>query len=185
MKVTKTDIFSIETSFYSNAQYCLQKWNCYNSNGTVKLEFLNQGLRGTMDDNSVQVDYSTPSGWRSEIRLKGIFKSDSYGYVKEYNQYGDDDFNSFKPIVNEQNPKFKLQTKPVPGWVDWYLSTNVLQADKILITDFNPQNRHSFNRIPVINDGDLTVINEEYKNMLAAVELKLAYGQNSLRKRNS
>lgn len=183
MKVVQTDIFSIQSTFYSKAEYCLARWNCHNSEGTVKIEFVNEGLRGTMDDNTVQIDYAT--GWSSEIRLKGIFKSDSYGFNKEFNQYGDADFNAFRPIINEQIPKYKLQVKPVPGWLDWYLSTNVLQADDILMTDFNPKNRHSFVRVPVINDGDLTLINEEYKNPLATVEIKLSYGQNSLRKRLS
>ncbi len=183
MKVTRTDIFGDDTTFYSKAEYCLQKWNCHATNGTIRIETINQGLRGTLDDNTIQIDYST--GWNSEIRLSGIFKSAGYSYTKEYNQYGDMEYNSFKPIINEQITKYKLQIKPVPGWMDWYLSTNVLQADQILITDFNPRNRHTFVQFPVINDGDVTILNEEYKNVLSPIELNLSYGQNSLRKRNS
>lgn len=182
MKVTQTDIFSASSDTYSKAEYCLKLWNCHNTNGTIKIETLNQGLRGTLDDNTIQIDYAT--GWRGEIRLTGFFEHEEVSNNREYNQYGDADYNSFKPIIDEQIPKYNLQIKPVPGWMDWYLSTNILQADNILITDYNPHNRHSLIRVPV-KDGTIKVLAKKYPNLLAPIELKFSFGQNSLRKRNS
>ena len=184
MKVTQTDIFSVTTDYYSKAEYCLKKWNCHATEGTIKIETLNQGLRGTLDNNTIQIDYST--GWSGEIRLRGMFEQLDPAYNREYNQYGDASYNSFKPIIDEQIPKYKSDINPVPGWIDWYLSTNVLQADQILITDYNSKGRHSLVRVPV-KDGEIVIIPEtkKYPNPLAAIELKFAYGQNNMRKRNS
>lgn len=182
MKVQQTDIFSGVTTLYSKAQYCLKKYNCHFTEGTIRVETLNQGLRGTLDDLTAQIDYST--GWNGQIRLKGIFKQLEPGFNKEYNQYGDGDNNAYRPIIDEQVPKYKLQIKPVPGWIDWYMSTNVLQADRILITDYNSKSRHSFIRVPV-KDGVMKLLNEEYKNPLAVIEIEFVLGQNNLRRRNS
>lgn len=182
MKIQQTDVFSGVTTSYSKAQYCLKKYNCHFTEGTIRIETLNQGLRGTLDDLTAQIDYST--GWNGQIRLKGIFKQLEPGYNKEYNQYGDGDNNAYKPYIDEQAPKYKLQIKPVPGWIDWYISTNVLQADRILITDYNSKSRHSFIKVPV-KDGVFKLLNEEYKNPLAVIEIEFALGQNNLRRRNS
>lgn len=182
IKVTQTDIFSASTNTYSKAEYCLKKWNCHNTNGTVKIETLNQGLRGTLDDSSIQIDYST--GWKGEIRLPAFFETDETTNNREYNQYGDADYNAFKPIIDEQIPKYNLQIKAVPGWIEWYLSTNVLQADKTLVTDYNQYNRHSLVRIPV-KDGILKILAKKYPNPFAPIEIKFTFGQNNLRRRNS
>ena len=88
-----------------------------------------------------------------------------------------------KPIINEQSPKFSLELKPIPGWLDFYLSTNVLQADSIQITDYNPLNRHTLVQIPVINDGEYTPKNNNGLDPLSAVTLEFAYAQNNLRSR--
>jgi hypothetical protein len=106
--------------------------------------------------------------------------------VKEYNQYGDNTINAFRPIINEQQPKYLLQIRPIPGWMDFVLSTNVLQADEIKITDFNMGNRsHPLVRVPVMNDGDYTPRDNNLANVNSDVEITFAYGQNNLRRRNS
>lgn len=185
MKIQQTDIFSGVTTSYSGSKYCLKKYNCHFTEGTIRIETLNQGWRGTLNDLTNQIYYpSHPYGWNGMIRLKGKFKQLEPGYNKEYNEYGDGDNNAYKPIIDEQVPKYKLQIKPVPGWLDWYISTNVLQADRILITDYNSKSRHSFIQVPV-KDGVLKLVNEEYKNPLAVIEIEFALGQNNLRRRNS
>lgn len=183
MKIVYTSALDGSTvTTYDERMFCLREWDCHRTNGTVRIETTNIGLRGMMDDSSIQIDYS--SGWYSQIRFKGKFMYKPSTYSREYNQYGDGEFNAFKPVINEQVPNYRLQLKPIPGWVDWYMSTNVLQADKILITDFNSRSRHTFLQTPV-KDGEMEIINEEYKNPYAVLEFKFTYGQNNLRKRNS
>lgn len=182
MKVERTDVFSGVTTFYSKAEYCLKQYQCYLTEGTIRIETLNQGLRGTLEDMANQIDYST--GWYGMIRLRGTFKQIDPAYNKEYNQYGDAEANAYKPYVDEQIPKYRMQIKSVPGFIDWYISTNVLQADRILITDYNPRSRHPFVQVPV-KDGTFKIIAEDITNPLASIECEFAYGQNNLRRRNS
>lgn len=182
MKVAQTDVFSGTTTTYSKARYCLREYDCRLTEGTIRIETLTQGLRGTLEDMAAQIDYST--GWSGMIRLKGTFKQLDPGYNKEYNQYGDADANAYKPVTDEQVPKYRMQIKPVPGWMDWYVSTNILQADSILVTDYNSRSRHTSVRVPV-KDGVFKRIAEDHNNPLAGIEVEFAYGQNNLRRRNS
>lgn len=188
MKITYLDIFANPpVIYYSQAEYKLYQWNCNKPNGTIKIQVFNQGLRGTLNDNAIQIDYST--GWQSEIRLRGLFLYKGSSYTKEYNQYGDADFNIYKPIVHEQSSKYVLTKLYVPAWLIWYLSTNVNQADTILITDYNTSNRFALVKTPVMADGDITLsennLTDPTGSILIATKLNFVYAQNNLRKRNS
>lgn len=183
MKIIYTDIFSATTTVYSKAQYCLKVWDCYNTDVTVKIEVFNSGLRGTLDDNTIQIDYST--GWFGELRLPGIFYETKPTYNKEFNQYGDGDFNALKPIIHELQPKFLMDIRPVPGWMDWVLENYILLSDTINVTDFNTANRKKFVKFPVINDSGIDTKDENFINPLAWSQISFSYGQNNLRRRNS
>jgi hypothetical protein len=183
MKITKTDIFSNTEVSYDPRTFCLREYNCNLINRTVRIETLNQGLRGTLNDPTVLIDYG--SGWNGQVRLKGVMKYKGSGYTTETNQYGDTNHNMIRPIINEQKPKYILSIRPVPGWMHFRLSTEVLQADQILITDYNTANLHDFVRVPVMNDGEFTPLDTNLMNVLSPVDISLAYGQNNLRKRNS
>ena len=182
MKTTSTDVFGAIATSYDQREFCLSKYDCRRVDRSVKIETFNEGLRGAFGQNDL-TDYA--GGWRSEIRLKGLLKFKSSAYVKEFNQYGDSYMNAYKPIINEQLPKFTLSIRPVPGWMDFILSTNVLQADEIKITDYNLKNRHTLVKVPVMNDGDMAPRDNNFGNPLSDIDIDLAFGQNNLRKRNS
>lgn len=183
MKIVKTDVFGNVSSYYDNRIFCLKPYHCNLINRTVRIEVLNIGQRGAISNPKIQIDYS--SGWKSQYRLKGVMKYKGSAYVKEFNQYGESDFNAYRPTVDEQTPKFILSIRPVPGWMDFFLSTNVLQADQILITDYNTSNRHPFKQMPVKNDAEFTPRDNNLMNPLSDVDITLSYGQNNLRRRNS
>lgn len=187
MKVDYIDIINGNYTLYDVRLFCLYQWNCLKPNGTVRIEMFNQGLRGTLYDNTAQIDYST--GWNSQIRLRGLFLYKSSGYTKEYNQYGDGSYNAYKPITLEQIPKYSLTKLYVPGWLAWYLSTNTMQADSILITDYNTSNRMPLVKTPLMIDGDFTIpennLVDPTGDINIALKINFAYGQNNLRKRNS
>lgn len=183
-------IFIIKVDVFGNAKvecdprtFCLKNYHCNFSNGTVRIEVTNEGLRGLFFDPDNLVDYA--GGWYSQYRLRGVFKYKNSEYADEYNQYGDSKHNVYKPVTDEQSPKFALAIKPVPGWMDFILSTNVLQGDEILITDYNINNRHPFIKIPVKKDGGYQPRDTNLRSPLADVKIDMAYGRNNLRKRNS
>ncbi len=187
MKIIYTDIFTNVTTLYSQSQYNLRPWSCDITDGTIRIDSLNQGLRGTLTDNTAQIDYST--GWNSQIRLRGIFLYTGSSYNKEFNQYGDSQYNINKPIIHEQIPKYSLTKLYVPAWIVWYLSTNVNQADEIRITDYNSANRFALIKTPVISEGDINIdpnnLMDSSQNILVMIDLNFVYAQNNLRKRNS
>lgn len=180
IKTTYTDAYEVETSDYSQL-YCLQQYFDHRAKRTVRIESYMTGLNGDVLVPNLFIDYGT--NWYQQIRLCGRMLYTKSSYTKEYNQYGDTSFNAYKPIINEQSPKFSLELKPIPGWLDFYLATNVLQADSIYITDYNPLNRHALVSVPVINDGDYTPKNNNGLDPLSAVTLDFAYAQNNLRTR--
>lgn len=183
MKITKTPtIAGADVIEYDQRTFCLKEYNCNLTNRTVRIDILNEGVRGTLFDITAYIDYM--DGWRDQLRLKGVFTYKGSSYNKEYVQYGDGNFNMYRPTINEQQAKFTLSIKPVPGWMDWILSTDILQADEMLVTDYNANNRHTFVKVPVMNDGDISPANNQLTNPLSSVEISLAYGQNNLRKRN-
>lgn len=167
---------------YDIRKFCLHQWNCHIIDGTVRIETLNVGLRGTMHNKRLQIDYQ--NGWRGQIRFKGIFYEVKPNYNKEYNQYGDSEYNAWKPVINELIPKFTLDIKPSPGWVDWILSNNILLADETLVTDNNAVNRKKFIQTPVSNESGIETKDEDFTNPLAWSQIQFSYGQNNLRRRN-
>jgi hypothetical protein len=180
VKTIYTDAFDVDTYAYS-PNYCLQQYFDHRAKKTVRIESYMRGLNGDVLVPNLFIDYG--SSWYQQIRLCGRLLFTKSTYTKEFNQYGDTSFNAYKPIINEQSPKFNLELKPIPGWLDFYLSTNVLQADSIYITDYNPLNRHALVSLPVINDGDYTPKNNNGLDPLSAVTLDFAYAQNNLRSR--
>jgi hypothetical protein len=180
VKTTYTDAFEVDSYAYSQ-QFCLQQYFDHRAKRTVRIESYMRGLNGDVLTPNLYIDYG--SSWYQQIRLCGRMLFTKSSYTKEYNQYGDTSFNAYKPIINEQSPKFSLELKPIPGWLDFYLSTNVLQADSISITDYNPLNRHALVSVPVMNDGEYTPKNNNGLDPLSAVTLDFAYAQNSLRSR--
>ena len=184
MKVIYTDTFGgAITTLYDVRTFCLKKRNDYNMNKTVRIETLSEGLRGSLDNKEDQIDYST--GWKSEIRLPGIFFETKPSYNKEFNQYGEAEFNAYKPIIHELIPKFTMDIIMVPGWVDWILENNILLADEILVTDYNQSNRKTFIQCPVMNEDGIELKDDVFMNQLAWSKISFSYAQNNLRKRNS
>jgi hypothetical protein len=149
----------------------------------VRIETYNEGLRGSLKDSSALNDYN--AGWKSQIRLKGVMKYSKSTYVNETTQYGDVSHNALKHYKSEQVPKYVLSLRPVPGWMDFIISTNILQADQILITDYNDDNRHPFIKHPVINDGEMAPSDNNLRNSNSSIDINLSYGLNNLRRRNS
>ncbi len=184
MKISSTNAFtSVVTETYDVRLFCLHQKNDYNMDSSVRIDTINSGLRGTLNDKTIQIDYGT--AWEGQIRFKGIFYETKPSYNKEFNQYGDADFNTMKPIIHELSPKFVMDIKPVPGWADWILENYIMLADEILITDYNTSNRKVLIKVPVINENGIDTKDEVFMNQLAWSQLFFSYAQNNLRKRNS
>ena len=118
VKTTYTDAYGVDTYAYSQ-EFCLQQYYDFRAKKTVRIESYMRGLNGDILIPNLFIDYG--SSWYQQIRLCGRLLYTKSAYTKEFNQYGDTSFNAFKPIINEQSPKFSLELKPIPGWLDFYL----------------------------------------------------------------
>lgn len=183
MKITYTDTSAVETVIYDSRKFCLYNYHCNLANKTVRIETVNIGLRGSMIDQLNYTDYST--GWSGQIRLEGILRSRDSEYISEYSVYGTGQFNIQKPYIDEQKVKFTLSLKQIPGWMQWYVSTNILQADSIFVTDYNTANDRDLIRIPLIKDGAFSPTDNKLSNPLASVTIPMAYAKDNLRLQNS
>lgn len=183
MKFVRTDAFGNITTSYDQRIFCLKNYNCNLVDGSVRLEMVNEGERGTLDNPLVFIDYG--SGWSGQIRLRGILYADKPGYTQEFVTYGDSKFNIKKPNIAELHPKYTLDIKPIPGWMDRYLENYFLLADTKLITDYNVANVVEYKKFPVVNEGGIESGRESLINPLAWTRLHLAYAHDNLRKRNS
>lgn len=183
MKIIKTTVLSTTIDVTDEKTFCLREYHCNLANGTVRIETVNRGSRGSLSDKTLLTDYAT--GWNSEIRLSAVIKYTSSKYIKESTEYGDQENNVRRNYINEQQARYTLSIKPVPGWMDWIINTNIIQADEILITDFNLSNRHKLVALPVMNDGDYTPRDNNLRNPLSDVDVSLIYSQNNLRMRQS
>jgi hypothetical protein len=183
MKITYTDTNAVDTVGYDSRKFCLRNYNCNLVDKTVRIETVNIGLRGSLSDQLNYTDYST--GWNGQIRLEGLLRYRESNYNSEYSVYGTGQFNVKKPYIDEQNPKFTLSLKQIPGWMQWYASTNILQADSIIVTDYNLANDRELTRIPLIKDGAFSPIDNKLANPHSSVTIPMAYAKDNLRLQNS
>lgn len=183
MKITYTDTVANDTVVYDNRKFCLQNYSCNLVNGTVRIETVNIGLRGSLSDQLNYTDYST--GWNGQVRLDGLLRYRESNYNSEYSVYGTGQFNIKKPYIDEQIAKFTLSLKQIPGWMQWYVSTNILQADSIIVTDYNSANDRELTRIPLIKDGAFSPIDNKLSNPRSSVTIPMAYAKYNLRLQNS
>lgn len=183
MKITYTDTGSATTEVIDNRKFCLSEYSCNLADKTVRIETTNIGLRGSLSDRLNYIDYST--GWNGQIRLEGILRYRESIYASEYTQYGQGQFNALKPYIDEQKPKFTLSLKQIPGWMQWYVSTNILQADAILVTDYNLANDRVLESIPLIKDGAFSPTDNKLSNPRSSVTIPMAWANDNLRMQNS
>lgn len=183
MKITYTDTSEVDSIVYDNRLFCLSNYHCSLADKTVRIETVNVGLRGSLSDRLNYTDYST--GWNGQVRLDGILRYRESTYNTEYSVYGQGMLNVQKPYIDEQKPKFTLSLKQIPGWMQWYVSTKILQADSIIVTDYNLSNDHGLIQMPLIKDGAFSPVDNKLANPLSSVTIPMAYANDNLRLQNS
>jgi len=133
---------------YSN-EFCLVEYSPALINGTVRIETYTNGIRGAAGSQTDYIDFNSIN-WYNQIRLKGMFGFTTSEYTREDVEYR----NGQKQwVVDEQKEKYILKLKPVDQATRNFLKTDVLQADEIIITDYNSLNPDEFIGIYVSGSG--------------------------------
>ena len=120
-------------------EFCLKEYSAGAINGTIRIETYTNGIRGVAGSQTDYIDFKSLN-WYNQIRLKGMFGFDTSEYTRENVEYN----NGQKQwIVDEQTEKYVMKLKPVDEYTRLFLKTDVLQADDIILTDYNSLNPHT------------------------------------------
>lgn len=147
-----TDETNILASLSNQSQcsfaYRLQNFTADRANRTVRIDTVNNNILGDPSDQKKTTTF--PTDWNDGIRIPAWFGSDTSDYEEERTRYNDG-FLQF--LKDDQTEKYVLDTDRMPSDVHKYLKTNVLQANTILITDYNTDNANEHVNTQVVRDG--------------------------------
>lgn len=165
------------TSSQLTPEWCLMQYTPERANKTVRIEYNLSGQLGVTDDTKRR-DLGTLD-WYNSLRLFGFFGYPTSSYEADYIQYN----NGQKVYVeDEQEPEYTLKLALAPALVHNLMRTDVLQADQILITDYNAINADTFIKKAVIKNSDYAPNWNKLKSKLATVEVQFIQEYNNLKK---
>lgn len=164
------DIFSFE--------FCLEQYTADRVNGTVRLEYYMNGIFGDVNNDEHRNDYGNINFYNS-FRLPGYFGFPESKYEQEQIQYTN---GQRAWVKDEQEPEFTLKLRMIPGFVHDILRTDFMQADNLLITDYNAKNPLKYVAKKVIKNSDYAPAWNRLQSKLADVELKFKQEFNNLKK---
>ncbi len=130
----------IGNGFTLSDEYCLSKYSPAAADNSVRIEYWLRGILGMNADDPNYRDYGDilpPDGWYNQVRLKGVFSFTESKYEKDYTLYNS---GARQWTKDEQEPEWNLLLKPMCWNFHELMRTDVLQADQILITDYNSNN---------------------------------------------
>lgn len=147
------------------------------ANGTVKIEYyISDEIADTFDDKKTRLFDSL--NWYNAIRINGIFGYDESKYTTDFIKYE----NGQKVWVSdEQEPEYTLKTKLLPGSLHRMIKTDILQADTILITDYNKNNGNTHIQRAVKRNSDYSPV-WNGNSKLAKVEVKFINEYNNYKR---
>jgi hypothetical protein len=174
---TSTTIFG-GTNIQNSASYCLKEYTVERANNTVRIEYYLNGILGLnrFDDKFKDLGQLN---WYNQHRFSGHFQYVKSDYKKDYIQYnnGERQF-----VEDEQEPEYSLSLKPIPMFKHDVLRTDILQADDVIITDYNYKNIDNYYQKNVQIASSYEPKWSALLTKLASVELKFKQKTNKLKK---
>lgn len=160
-------------------EYCLHAYTPRLANGTVRAEYYINGIIGVNEDDTLRRDFGTINFY-NQLRLRGWFQSVKSTYTNEYTLY-----NSGNRVYtkNEQEPEYGLTLKPCCFNFHELMRTDVLQADRILMTDYNTENFKNWVQKDVQGTSEYAPTWHILQNKRASVTLTFRQAFNNYKKR--
>lgn len=155
-KETNADT-SITESFYP-FEFCLKSYLPYRADKTTRFTWYTKGLRGDYQDDEDIWDFTKVveivggDGWFNQMRLPDSFFGDNKsGYEREYVRYSN---GRQVWLSDEQVETYEFHSGMYPALLHDFIKTNIIQADRIFVTDYNKLNPNLFNNKAVKCDGN-------------------------------
>lgn len=177
VKLTVTPLVGSEFTILTS-EYCLKAYSETLANKTIKIEYYLNGIMGVNETDDIIRDYGTLN-WYNSLRLPGWFGFPKSNYSKDYVIY---DNGSRQWVKDEQEQEFAMVIKRIPNILHEIMRTDVMQADTILVTDYNANNPGTFIQKSIQLTGDYAPQWHIMQSKLAGVDLKFRLGTNNLRK---
>jgi hypothetical protein len=158
--------------------YCVKQYSEALADKTVRLEYYINGIIGDSKTDELTTDYGTIN-WYNSHRFDGYFSFEKSRFEKDYIRYEN---GLDEKVTDEQFPEYVLDLKPIPAPKHNILRTDILQADKILITDYNTRNFDKYYQksVQVISEYAPNIL--YLKTKLAPVKLNFKPAINNLKR---
>jgi len=132
IKSTATDIFTNVRIEYS-LELCLRKYTIYRANTTCRIDWKRNGNNGNPDNFERRLDFGSLN-WINQLRLPAIFGGDKAVAERDFVKYQSGQKVWIKDqLINE----YTLTIDPIPNTIHNMIKYDILQADEILVTDYN------------------------------------------------
>jgi len=178
ISTVETPISGSDINNYSN-EWCLKIYTAERADGTVRLSYIQNGINGDANDYNLLNDYANLD-WFNQMRIPAFFGLETATYEREFVEYTN---RQRKWITDQQEKEFSMNTKRLPAEIHNVLKTDVLQADQIIINDYNKNNAQEFIDVNVRGNSDYEPQWNESRSKLASVELKFILEYNNYRKK--
>ena len=164
---------------YTSDTYCLSLFTAEAVDQTVRIEWYNNGVIGDSFDDTIQRDFSTLNSY-GQIRLSGYFAYKKSNYAKEYTLYNN---NEDVWTEDSQTPEYAMNLHPTFFNAHQLMRTDIMQSDKILVTDYNSQNTYNFTKKQIQLTSDYSPTWVPIVSKLAPINLTFKQAINNFRKK--
>lgn len=159
-------------------EYCLEQYQPFKADGTVKIEYYLNNIFGDNTDDKKRRNFADLNLYNS-IRIPGIFGFNVSTYEREFIVYQN---GARVWVKDEQQPEFTLKTKPLSVEILDLLRTDILQSENIFITDYNSKNPNNHIKRQVISNSDFAP-NWQPLSKTASLELKFLPAFNNYKRK--
>ncbi len=177
VKCTATLVTSGTVDLYTDV-YCLSTFNPDIVDGSVRLEYYRNGFMGDEENDEKVMEYGNLN-WYGQTRIPGFFSYENDEGTKETIRYQNGQENWTK---DEKTLNWILRTKQLFWNAHKLIKTDILQADNILITDYNSLNFGTFIKKKVKAIPGYKPEFNYLKTKLASVEIKFTNEFNNFKK---
>lgn len=184
------DVFGAETESFYDFEFCLKKYLPHRANHTVRFEWYTKGYRGDFQDDLIIWDFTgiqqylqfqgNLDGWYNQMRLPDSWFGDNRSeYEREYIRYSN---GQQVWIQDEQVEKYSFHSGMFPSLLHDFIKTNIIQADRIIVNDYNSKNPNLIVGKAVKPDGGYEP-SWNYNNLRAMVSIDFVQEYQNRRRR--
>jgi hypothetical protein len=147
-RFAETSVFLDTTETIYPFEFCLKEYTPRRANNSVRFDYYQRGIMGDwqIDENVIEYNklsaYFTADGWFNQLRLPSFIGQNKSTYEREYIKYQNGEL---RYLQDEQVEAYNWVSGYFPAQLHQYIKTEIIQADKIYVTDYNNINPNVIN----------------------------------------